>query len=197
MFPQLYLKLCVQSWSFLAQAMPSGVPATAATTAPLALPSAAPMPAASGVPVTAASAAPAAAASAIPVTAASTAPVAPMTTIPLSTATSAPIELPMTAGAPPQLDQMIPPAAQGPVHSWLHGLVLFVYFLICVGLVVCVMFQTTKNEGLSGVIGGQVSSSVFRGKKSAEETLSTWTSRLAVAFIFFSMLIWLLFGRAV
>lgn len=170
MFPHLYLKLCVQSWSFLAQAMPaSGAPAAAATTAPVA---------------------PA------PVTAATSAPV---TTVPITAATGAPgipVQVPVGAGAPPQLDLSMPPPAHGPVHDWLHGIILFVYFLICAGLIGCVLFQTTKNEGgLSGVIGGQVSATLFRGKKSSEEHLASWTNWLAVAFIVFSMLIWLLFGR--
>ena len=172
LFPQLYLKLCVQSWSFLAQAMPaSGVPAAAATTAPAAPLTTAPMPAATTAPVTT-----------LPVPAASGAP-------------ALPVQLPIEAGANPQIDLNMPPPAHGPVHDWMHGLFLLVYFLICIGLIGCVLFQTTKNEGLSGVIGGQVSSSLFRGKKSAEESLTSWTNWLAVAFIVCSMLIWLLFGR--
>lgn len=182
MLPQLYLKLCVQSWSFLAQAVPaSGAPAAAATTAPAAT-----------APVTTASVVPVTAATSLPVT---TVP----PTVPITAATGVPgipVQVPAGAGAPPQLDLNLPAAAHGPVHDWLHSLVLFVYFLICIGLIGCVLFQTTKNEGgLSGVIGGQVSSSLFRGKKSSEEHLTSWTNWLAIAFIVFSMLIWLLFGR--
>jgi len=81
------------------------------------------------------------------------------------------------------------------VYTVAHQAALFFYFLICIALIGCVMMQTTKNEGLSGVIGGQVSTSVFRGKKSAEETLSLWTTRLAVGFIIYSLGMWIAFGH--
>jgi protein translocase SecG subunit len=76
-----------------------------------------------------------------------------------------------------------------------HGAALFVYFLLCVALILCVMFQTSKNEGLAGMMGGSSSSALFRGKKSGEETLGMWTGRLAVAYILASFFIWLIFGR--
>lgn len=97
-------------------------------------------------------------------------------------------------GGVPQVDY-VPPAHHAVVFGVLHGLTLFVYFVICVALIICVLFQTTKNEGLSGVIGGASTTSLFRGKKSAEETLSLWTTRLAVSFVIFSLFIWILFSR--
>lgn len=120
--------------------------------------------------------------------------------------------VPAAPGAPPPEAPVIPvtgmPDAVNPVmngapmdipagaYTVAHQATLFLYFLVCIALVTCVTFQTTKNEGLSGVIGGQVQSSMFRGKKSAEETLSAWTTRLAVAFIIFSMVLWFVFGSA-
>ncbi|NDD26662.1 MAG: preprotein translocase subunit SecG [Proteobacteria bacterium] len=184
MLPQLYLNLCIKSWAFLAQAVPaapaaSGVPAGVAPGAPPALPGAV----ASGLPAAAPPTLPAAVASGLPAAAPPTLPGAGVPQMPMTVA--------------PQVNTMVPPIeAQSSAHPVLHGLLLTVYFLTCIGLVGCVMFQTTKNEGLSGVIGGTVSSSVFRGKKSADEQLSQWTTRFAVLFIVLSLVLWLGWGRA-
>lgn len=128
-------------------------------------PSGAPAVAASGAPV-----APAAAASAAPAAAASGAPVSNI------------------VGSLPQA-----PIQAG--HSAFVTVFLLIYFVICVALIICVLFQTTKSEGLSGVIGGTSTSSLFRGKKSAEENLSQWTNRLAVAFIACSLALWILMSK--
>ncbi len=76
-----------------------------------------------------------------------------------------------------------------------HTLALMLYFTVCIALIICVMFQTTKNEGLSGVIGGAASSTLFKGKRSGEEMLTMWTTRLAVTFLVGSFLLWFAFGR--
>lgn len=114
-------------------------------------------------------------------------------TVPVPVATAVPMGVPGGTG---------PVVATEPFHATpslvttlSHGFVLSLYFVICAALIVCVMFQTTKSEGLSGVIGGTASSSLFKGKKSAEETLTMWTSRLAVAFLVFSFFIWYWFSR--
>ncbi|MBM3462635.1 MAG: preprotein translocase subunit SecG [Armatimonadetes bacterium] len=111
------------------------------------------------------------------------APVAPA--VPMTDPTA----LPGLEQAPMQLGQ------QSMAYNLGHSFVLFVYFVICISLITCVMFQTTKAEGLSGVIGGQVSSPLTGRKKSADEMLSMWTGRLAIAFIVSSLLIWFVFGR--
>lgn len=105
--------------------------------------------------------------------------------------------LPAAVPAPenvPLMNQVPMIPAHTTAYTVAHSLVLFVYFIICAGLITCVMFQTTKSEGLSGVIGGSVSTSLSR-KKSSEEMLASWTTRLAVSFIVFSFVIWLAFGR--
>jgi protein translocase SecG subunit len=50
-----------------------------------------------------------------------------------------------------------------------------------VALIAFVAFQTTKSEGLSGTIGGKMTST-FRGKPGRDELLSIWTERTAIVF---------------
>lgn len=98
-------------------------------------------------------------------------------------ATSAPAATPAVPG---NIQVPATPAASGYKHTIWHGLFLFVYFLVCVGLVTSVLLQTTKSEGLSGIIGGSAQS-VFKGKKGFEETLQEMTNYLAVAFVLLSL----------
>ena len=72
-------------------------------------------------------------------------------------------------------------------HTILHSIFLLVYFVVCVGLVIAVLLQTTKNEGLSGAIGG-AAKPVFKGKKGFEEVLQEYTNYLAVGFAVLSMI---------
>lgn len=64
---------------------------------------------------------------------------------------------------------------------------LGVQFAASISLIVAVLLQTTKSEGLSGTIGGR-SETVFKGKKGAEETLNWITTVLAVTFLISSLL---------
>jgi preprotein translocase subunit SecG len=66
-----------------------------------------------------------------------------------------------------------------------------VYCIICVALVVIVMTQTSKSEGLSGMLGGSTQS-IFRGKKSFEEKLNTITTWVAGGFIIGSFVIFMI-----
>ncbi len=68
-------------------------------------------------------------------------------------------------------------------------LLMVVYLLVCLGLIVAVLSQTSKNEGLGGTLGGGGTQSVFHGKKSVEEKLGTITNVLAVSFIVLSMVV--------
>jgi preprotein translocase subunit SecG len=117
-------------------------------------------------------------------------------------ATAAPAALPVFASAKPagsplpaavqqQLQQQLqaaqatPPPPQTFVaqHApWLtHGLAgLFV--LAAVALVFLLAIQTTKQEGLTGSIGGRVSSD-FRGGVGMEEQLKRITGVTAVVFV--------------
>jgi len=93
-------------------------------------------------------------------------------------------------GAAPPNAFATPPAAAPPqtwfqTHvPWLtHGLAGL--FMICaVLLIVLLALQTTKQEGLTGSIGGRVESS-YRGRLGAEEQLKRVTGMVAVCFVIF------------
>ena len=126
-----------------------------------------------------------------------------ISTLLAAAATAAPAALPVFASAKPagsplpaavqqQLQQQLQAAAthaesspQTPIaqHApWLtHGLAgLFV--LAAVALVFLLAIQTTKQEGLTGSIGGRVSSD-FRGGVGMEEQLKRITGVTAVVFV--------------
>jgi len=83
----------------------------------------------------------------------------------------------------------VPPAPANPgPGGGFSILLIIIYILACLALIGLVLVQTTKSEGLSGNIGG-TAQSIFRGKKSTEEQLSHWTTYLAWAFLFISILV--------
>jgi protein translocase SecG subunit len=53
--------------------------------------------------------------------------------------------------------------------------------LLSVLLIAIVAFQTTKSEGLTGSIGGQVTSS-FKGKPGMDEQIRTYTIYVSIAW---------------
>jgi len=60
-------------------------------------------------------------------------------------------------------------------------------FIACaVALIGLMAVQTTKNEGLSGSIGGRAESA-YRGRLGFEQQLSRLTSGIAIAFVFLSI----------
>jgi len=63
--------------------------------------------------------------------------------------------------------------------------------LSAIGLIVLVMSQTTKSEGLTGTIGGKASSS-FRGKPGIDDKLASLTKWCAIAFMVASALVYYL-----
>jgi len=90
---------------------------------------------------------------------------------------------------------IVPPNAQAPLPvtpppqtwfqmhvPWLtHGLAgLFVIFSVL--LIALLAVQTTKQEGLTGSIGGRVESA-YRGRLGAEEQLKRVTGMVAVGFV--------------
>ena len=67
-------------------------------------------------------------------------------------------------------------------------IILTVLQLLSAGsLVALVMLQTTKSEGLTGTIGGKMSSS-FRGKPGVDEKLGLFTRYAAISFMFLTAL---------
>lgn len=70
------------------------------------------------------------------------------------------------------------------------GVILTVCQLLsAVALIALVMSQTTKSEGLSGTIGGKMSSS-FRGKPGADEKLSLFTKYAAISFMVLTAIVY-------
>jgi protein translocase SecG subunit len=62
-------------------------------------------------------------------------------------------------------------------------------FLICaVGLVLLLAFQTTKQEGLSGTIGGRVESA-YRPRLGFDQQLARLTSYVAIGMVFFAVIL--------
>ncbi|MDQ2865939.1 MAG: preprotein translocase subunit SecG [Candidatus Eremiobacteraeota bacterium] len=83
-----------------------------------------------------------------------------------------------------------PPLAAAPVPltwfqahaSWLTHSIAGIFIIAAIGLVILLAVQTTKQEGLSGSIGGRVESS-YHGRLGAEEQLKRITGVAAVAFV--------------
>ncbi|MEO6834497.1 MAG: preprotein translocase subunit SecG [Candidatus Tumulicola sp.] len=87
--------------------------------------------------------------------------------------------LPVQAPAP------LPVLVQSPIalHApWLtHGLA-GVFMIAAVALIFLLAVQTTKQEGLTGSIGGRVESA-YRGRLGADEQLQRITAYVAVTFV--------------
>jgi preprotein translocase subunit SecG len=100
-------------------------------------------------------------------------PAAVPTANPLQIQQTQPVAQPL---APPPADTWFQTHA-----SWLtHGLA-GLFLLAAIGLVVMLAIQTTKQEGLSGTIGGRVESAYSR--MGAEEQLKRITGIFAVMFV--------------
>jgi preprotein translocase subunit SecG len=75
--------------------------------------------------------------------------------------------------------------AQTPIAAhapWLTHGIAGIFIVAAVGLVFLLAIQTTKQEGLSGSIGGRVESA-YRGRLGAEEQLKRITGVVAVVFV--------------
>lgn len=70
----------------------------------------------------------------------------------------------------------------------LAGLIQFVHVIVCVGLIVIVLLQADKGEGLAGAFGGGASSTVF-GERGAGGFMSKLTTSMAVIFMITSLVI--------
>lgn len=106
----------------------------------------------------------------------------------VAAATKAPVHL--TPAQQAQLQQALQQAPQQPAMpqtalqahaAWLtHGLA-GIFIIAAIALVTLLAVQTTKQEGLSGTIGGRVESSY--GRMGAEEQLKRVTGFAAVVFV--------------
>jgi preprotein translocase subunit SecG len=84
-----------------------------------------------------------------------------------------------------QLQQMLGPQAPQTFFqahaSWLTHGIAGLFIIAAVALIVLLALQTTKQEGLSGTIGGRVESAY--GRLGAEEQLKRVTGFAAVVFV--------------
>jgi preprotein translocase subunit SecG len=72
----------------------------------------------------------------------------------------------------------------------LRGIVTVLYVLICIALVVIVLFQESKSQGLSGSINGIAETYWGKNKgRSMEGALENGTKVLAVLFIVLSVVL--------
>ncbi len=65
--------------------------------------------------------------------------------------------------------------------SWLTHTLMALFVLAAIGLIVLLAIQTTKQEGLSGTIGGRVESSYAR--MGGDEKLKRITGVIAIGFV--------------
>lgn len=72
----------------------------------------------------------------------------------------------------------------------LRGIVTVLYVLICIALVIIVLFQESKSQGLSGSINGIAETYWGKNKgRSMEGALENGTKVLAVLFIVLSVVL--------
>ncbi|MEJ5251252.1 MAG: preprotein translocase subunit SecG [Chthonomonadetes bacterium] len=70
----------------------------------------------------------------------------------------------------------------------MYTVLIILQVLLAIALIFIVAMQTTRHEGLSGTVGGQVSSQ-FRGKLGRDEQLAMVTRYIAVGFFVVSLLV--------
>jgi len=71
---------------------------------------------------------------------------------------------------------------------WLTHVFAGVFVASAVLMVVLLAMQTTKQEGLSGTIGGRVDSA-YRGRLGGDQQIARFTTYVAVTFIIFGTLL--------
>ena len=104
-------------------------------------------------------------------------PQAPVTSLPVPHVTAPPVT---AAAAPPA---PMPQTFLQMHASWLTHTVAGIFIVAAIALVILLAVQTTKQEGLSGAIGGRVESA-YRGRMGAEEQLQRITGIVAGIFVF-------------
>ncbi|MBD5635970.1 MAG: preprotein translocase subunit SecG [Candidatus Eremiobacteraeota bacterium] len=71
---------------------------------------------------------------------------------------------------------------------WLTHTFAALFLILAVGLVLLLAFQTTKQEGLSGTIGGRVESA-YRPRLGFDQQLARLTSYVAIGMVFFAVVL--------
>jgi protein translocase SecG subunit len=93
-----------------------------------------------------------------------------------------PAGAPGAPGAPPVPTGPAPQTAVAAHLGWLTHGIAGIFVLSAILLILLLAIQTTKQEGLTGTIGGRVESA-YRGRLGAEEQLKRWTGIVAVCFV--------------
>lgn len=70
----------------------------------------------------------------------------------------------------------------------LAGFIQFIHIIVCIGLIVVVLLQADKGEGLAGAFGGGASSTIF-GERGAGGFMSKLTTAMAIVFMITSLII--------
>lgn len=70
----------------------------------------------------------------------------------------------------------------------LIGFIQLVHIIVCVGLIVIVLLQADKGEGLAGAFGGGASSTVF-GERGGGGFMSKLTTGMAIVFMVTSLVL--------
>lgn len=70
----------------------------------------------------------------------------------------------------------------------LAGLVQLIHIIVCVGLIVIVLLQADKGEGLAGAFGGGASNTVF-GERGGGGFMSRLTTSMAIVFMITSLVL--------
>ena len=98
-------------------------------------------------------------------------------------ATSAPLPVNAVPQNAPPIQPTVIPQTWFQLHlGWLTHGVAGIFILGAIALIILLALQTTKQEGLSGTVGGAVQSA-YRGRPGAEETLKRATGFAAVLFV--------------
>lgn len=90
--------------------------------------------------------------------------------------------LPTTAPAALPTNFEFTPVSFGAQHPVLLTIIQALFILCSVLMVVLMSMQTTKNEGLSGSIGGR-SESAYRGRLGFDQQLTRLTGSIASAYV--------------
>jgi protein translocase SecG subunit len=114
------------------------------------------------------------------------------TSAPQAAATGVPTA---TASLSPQLQQALDNYAQQAPKSplalhfpWLAHLFAGLFVVSAVSLIILLAIQTTKQEGLSGSVGGRVEAA-YRARPGVEQQLARLTSFMAMMFVFSAFLV--------
>ena len=73
-------------------------------------------------------------------------------------------------------------------YPWLTHTFAAIFFLSAIALVALLAVQTTKQEGLSGTIGGRVEAA-YRPRLGFDQQLARLTGAIAVTFVIFATLV--------